>query len=736
MQDQQALTDLLTKGAEILVMYAEAIRRERKHAELGLNHWLLALLRRHWSMAGSLVEGLDTTGLRKEIVEKLDAGDAGKPLPVAQLVADARSRFAANGGSKLNEKNLAVVILSSAGYKVRESGGPNQEQTGGSPTDGAAAGKVRPLKMPTLEKFGRDLVAEANAGKLNRIVARDEEISLVIETLCRRTKRNPVLVGPAGVGKTAIVEGLAKRIAAGDVPEPLRGVRLFMIQPSVLVAGADMAGEFEERMHKIIEEAGQEGIILFIDEVHSIIGAGGRTGSTDFASLLKPALARGELACVAATTDNEYRQFIEPDPALERRFQPIRVQELDRERTLEVLYSVRDELHRLRKVWVPDDVLKRLVEFAHQYLRNRYFPDKGVDLLEQCVAHAAAEGQTTVTIAEAQNVIQRMVGVPLALEERIGSLEKKLRQLALLSEEDIAALVNRLEVTMRGLDLRCERPNAVIMLTGEAAGSSDLLASTISECLFGSATRVLSIDFSRFTHEADVTMLIGAPPGYIGFSQSLPLHKVAQMPWCVLCCENIHVSHPRVLEVLRHGLEAGCIVDSTGKAIYLSDTVVLLTAQVEPGRSLQTPIGFGQHASGGNKCPGVEETLGPDFAPLVDLVCCRNERRGEGLRAWIRQNLLAELASRYRALGIDLNWDETLIEWFAALDGCDSQQDWEEKVDALITPVLVRELLGNQTDKGDRLIVKYLNGKIEIESLVENNAPSSGKSPVSGETEV
>ena len=294
------------------------------------------------------------------------------------------------------------------------------------------------------------------------------------------------------------------------------------IQPSTLVAGASVLGEVEKRMKAIIDEASQEAILLFIDEVHSIMGAGGREGTSDIASLLKPALARGALACIAATTDDEYRKFIETDSALERRFQPIRVQEMTAQQTLAVLAALRDDYAATRGVRVSDDVLSWLLDFSGRFLRNRYFPDKAVDLLEQCVAHAIAHSKTAVDQTTARTVAQRIVGMPIAIEERESTLREALLERALLTEEEVRSLVNRLRVTMRGLDLRPSRPNAIILLIDEVAENGEAVATAISEALFGAAERVVNIDFSRFTQAHDITMLDRRAAGIYRLQRNAP----------------------------------------------------------------------------------------------------------------------------------------------------------------------------------------------------------------------
>jgi ATP-dependent Clp protease ATP-binding subunit ClpC len=533
------------------------------------------------------------------------------------------------------------------------------------PMDQGATPRAK-ARTPALDFFGRDLTRAAQEGKLSPLVGREPELQLVIETLLRRTKRNPVLVGPAGVGKTAIVEGLAQSITAGRVPELLRRVRLIALQPSALVAGASMPGELESRTQSILAEASQEGIILFIDEVHALVGAGGTAGTGDLASQLKPALTRGDLACIAATTDEEYRRFIEPDGALERRFQPVRVEEPTLEQTLLVLERLGEDLARLRKVEIARGVLPYLVHFADEYLRNRQFPDKAVDLLEQCVAHALAQNKHVVDQADAEAVAQRTVGMPLALTDRLGDLAARLAERGLLPPADIETLVDHLQVTLTGLNLRPVRPDAVVLLTGPTAANRSKLAETIAEILYGSGQRVVAIDFGRFANPGDLSLLVGAPPGYVGYSDVLPMHRVADLGWCVLLGTNLHLCHPQVREVLTQALASGYLTESRGRRIYLSNAVVLLAADLGAEAARLGGLGNGADAEAViRQITG--SVLGETLIDQCDLIVTVHGKSAvPDKRRWLQDHLAADLWARYRERGIDLRYDESVVDWLLA----------------------------------------------------------------------
>jgi ATP-dependent Clp protease ATP-binding subunit ClpC len=705
--------EALTAGAKALV----AAGRPSTGAA-GTHHWLLALLDRHGAMAESLVPSLQATALRRSVADSLRGGDAGPPLTEETLVQRAIERATARRQSLANERDLASIILSAAGYQMAED---TVHDAIASPPAAPAPADLgaRPAPVgrptPTLDQIGRDLTREAREGKLPGFVGRDAELQLILETLCRQTKRNPVLVGPAGVGKTAIVEGLAQRIVRGDVPPVLHDVRLIAVQPSALVAGAKLRGALEERMRAVLFEAAQPGVVLFIDEVQSIIGAGGIAGTDDVASLLKPALARGDLACIAATTDDEYRRFIEGDGALERRFQPVRIQELDRQGTLHIISTLSAELGRSRGVQVPEDVLGWIVDFADRFLRNRHFPDKAVDLLEQCVAYGVAHGKTAVDRSDAESVAQRMVGMPISQPQRLDALRGDLRNGGLLGEREIEALLSRLAVTLRGLDLRWTTPNAVIALLGDAAASSEALAVTIARALFGASDRIITVDFTPFTEPHSVSRLIGAPPGYVGYSESLPLHRLAQLPWCVLRCENIDACHPEVRQIIAAAVESGYLTDARGKRLYLSDAVVILTAGGGAHRPARR-LGFAVDESPSENSDALAvAVLGATLAAHADVVLTEALPSAGGQRRWLEQHVLADLTERYRQNGLELQWDDSFFQWLAELGPTGSPNRCERFLDDRIGGLLVPFLDGSAQGVGP-LVIKREGDNLRVES--------------------
>ena len=703
----------MTPGAKRIADTAEAKQEAAGHAFLGANHWLLALCERHNGLVRSMLHGADVDRMIEELSVMLARGELGTGLPRNAMVDQAAQLAKQRNKNKADVRDLAEIILASTGASTPAEPVSTDNEFAAVPIER----EPEPSLTPTLDQFGRNLTQAALEGKLGQMIGREEELQLMMETLCRNTKRNPVLIGPAGVGKTAIVEGLANRVIRGSVPAPLKDVRIVSLQPSVLVAGTNTRGDLEKRMQSLLNEAAQERIILFIDEIHTIIGTGGMVGTNDLAALLKPALARGEIAVIAATTDDEYRRFIESDTALERRFQPIRINELSPELTLQILSALRDRLGPKYRVQVDNDVLGWLVQFGQQYMKNRQFPDKAVDLLEQSIAHAVAQGSPALSMKEAQEVAQRMVGMPLSLENRLSSLQAVLQEQGLMRAEEVGGLLNRLQVTMRGLDLRAGRPNAVVLLSGAAAELSETISRTIAASLFGDPERVITIDMSRMQHPADISLLVGAPPGYVGYSERLPLHRLIQIPWCVVRFENIDLCHPSVRAVVHQGLQEGRLTDGQGKSIYFSDAVILMTAEVriQVERSMGFQLKDEQGVEVSDVYRAVAETVGNDLASQVDLFM-PGIQPATVSKDWLKDHMLADLANRYLKQGLRLNWDTSLVDWLAeARNQFLSERDWERWIDYSLSPAIVDYLPRPGGPKVNVVKVKMENNVIKIE---------------------
>jgi ATP-dependent Clp protease ATP-binding subunit ClpC len=505
----------------------------------------------------------------------------------------------------------------------------------------------RASSSPTLERFGRDLIRLAKDGKLGPIVGRDREIQAIIEILIRHSKRNPILLGPAGSGKTAIVEGLAIRIASGDVPQPLQEVRLFDVS---LTALASAIATEPSTIQDFLLEARHPSVILFLDEIHVIASPAAR----QIGEALKPALARGEIACIGATTGEEYQASIEPETALARRFTPVAVEPMDAAGVRSVMVSVAASLGKLRGIEVRDSAIDLLIGLADRFLPNRSFPDKGVDVLEQSVAYAVANNLSVVDDQTARAAIAAMVGMPLDPTASLASLSAEITERGLLEPAAATALVARLQVTQRGLDAGQRQPDAVVLLYGAAAGAADALSETVARTLFGRSTAVVSVELSGMTGEESISSLLGSAPGLVGSDRPLPMQELRRAPWQVLLLRGIDRCAGEIRETVAAALAAGQFTDAMGRAIPLGSTVAILNASaLDPGVASPDVANALLRAA-----------LGPSLVDACDVITGAVGSGGGSDRAgWIRSQLLEPLAGRFHQQGYEVSFDAALVSW-------------------------------------------------------------------------
>jgi ATP-dependent Clp protease ATP-binding subunit ClpC len=447
---------------------------------------------------------------------------------------------------------------------------------------------------PTLAAFSRDLTQLAREGKLDPVIGRDREIERVTSILARRSKNNPCLVGEPGVGKTAVVEGLAQRIAAGNVPAALRNKRLLALSLGTLVAGTKYRGEFEGRVKRILEEVKRSArdIVLFIDELHTLVGAGAAEGAPlDLSSMIKPELARGDLQCIGATTFDEYRKHVESDPALERRFQPVMVEEPSIEQTTEILRGLRERYAQHHRVTITDDAIETAAQLSARYIADRFLPDKAIDLIDEAAASVALANKGAVelppvTTADVAAVVTRWTGIPqAALTEsqtnRLLELETLLSKRVIGQEPAIAAVSNAIRRARTGLhDPR--KPLGTFLFRGSSGIGKTELAKALAEALFGSEAALVRVDLSEFTESHGVSRLLGAPPGYAGHDEAGQLTEpVRRRPYCVVLFDEMEKAHPEVAAILLQILDEGRVTDAKGRAIDFRHAIIILTTNLE-----------------------------------------------------------------------------------------------------------------------------------------------------------
>jgi ATP-dependent Clp protease ATP-binding subunit ClpC len=445
-----------------------------------------------------------------------------------------------------------------------------------------------------LAAYSRDLTQLAREGKLDPVIGRDREIERVTSILARRSKNNPCLVGEPGVGKTAVVEGLAQRIAAGNVPAALHGKRLLALSLGPLVAGTKYRGEFEGRVKRILEEVKRSArdIVLFIDELHTLVGAGAAEGAPlDLSSMIKPELARGDLQCIGATTFDEYRKHIESDPALERRFQPVMVEEPSIEQTTDILRGLRERYAQHHRVTITDDAIETAAQLSARYIADRFLPDKAIDLIDEAAASVALANKGAVelppvTTADVAAVVTRWTGIPqAALTEsqtnRLLELETLLSKRVIGQEPAIAAVSNAIRRARTGLhDPR--KPLGSFHFRGSSGVGKTELAKALAEALFGSESALVRVDLSEFTESHGVSRLLGAPPGYAGHDEAGQLTEpVRRRPYCVVLFDEMEKAHPEVAAILLQILDEGRVTDAKGRTIDFRHTIIILTTNLE-----------------------------------------------------------------------------------------------------------------------------------------------------------
>src|SRR5881394_2040103 len=608
-----------TERARQVVVLAQEEARTLKHNYIGTEHILLGLLREEEGLAARVLESLDITTerVRSQVVRIVGSGEevtSGQiPFtPRAKKVLELALREALSLGHNYigtehillglvreNEGVAARILLDfdADSEKIRNEvirmlSGPGGRQRGSGAGTGTQGEGKKSSKL--LDQFGRNLTKLAAEGKLDPVVARETEIERIMQILSRRTKNNPVLIGEPGVGKTAVVEGLAQRITNADVPELLKGKQIYTLDLAALVAGSKYRGEFEERLKKVMKEITQRGdIILFIDELHNLVGAGAAEGAIDAASILKPALARGELQTIGATTLDEYRKYLERDSALERRFQQIRVEEPTTDDTVEILRGLRDRYEAHHRCKITDEALSAAATLADRYIQDRHLPDKAIDLIDEAASRMRIKTMSAPPRhRELEDEIERVrkekeSSIEAQEFEKAASLRDKERKLTQKKREleeswhaeesadqpqigedeiaDIVAISKSIRRARAGIK-DPKRPTGSFIFLGPSGVGKTELARTLAEFLFGDEDAMIQVDMSEYMEKHSVSRLVGSPPGYIGYDEGGQLTEaVRRKPYSVLLLDEIEKAHPDVFNILLQILEDGKLTDAQGR---------------------------------------------------------------------------------------------------------------------------------------------------------------------------
>jgi ATP-dependent Clp protease ATP-binding subunit ClpC len=662
----------------------------------------------------------------------------------------------------------------------------------------AGGGTRETSKTPTLDQYGRDLTEMAREGKLDPVIGRADEIEQTIEILSRRTKNNPALIGDPGVGKTAIVEGIAQRIVNDEVPETLTDRRVVQLDLAGMVAGSKYRGEFEERLKKVIDEIveNEGNIILFVDELHTLVGAGAAEGAMDAGNMLKPALARGEMHVIGATTLDEYRKDVEGDPALERRFQPVFVREPTVDETIEILHGLKDRYEAFHRVRISNEAIVAAAELSDRYIRDRFLPDKAIDLIDQASARVRLRNRTKdddtrsleedlrrlarerdqattaedydragqlkdqiesrrgelddrqkrrqrapeVTAEDIAVVVSRATGIPisqLTIEERqrLLDLEQQLHGRIVGQEEAVKAVAEAVRRSRAGLgDPR--KPIGSFLFLGPTGVGKTELARTLADALFGSEDLMVRFDMSEFQERHTVSRLVGAPPGYVGYEEAGQLtERVRRRPYSVLLFDEIEKAHPDVFNILLQILDDGRLTDAQGRTVDFKNTVVIMTSNLGADRIQQqarTNEPFEQLKD--DLMQILRQSFRPEFINRIDEIIVFRALTEEQL-VDITQLLLDRLERRLRAQHIELEFTHEAVRVLAK-EGYDPEfgaRPLARTIQRLVENELSRMVLSGEVEPGDKVQVEADGNELKVD--VERGAASQEVTGWSEESE-
>ena len=762
-----------------LIQRAGELARGLGHSYVGSAHLLLALCGSDGS-SGQLLRSLGVSPELTRAMTQLLYGTGLPGLPLPQGLTGSARRILQGAAQEARQRRSRQVrpehvLLSMARQEQSAAGellkiyGISADtlfthtvdylrwEEGASPTV-----KKEAVATKLLEQFSEDLVQKASG--MEPVIGRDREIDMVVGILCRKNKNNPALVGEPGVGKTAIAEGLAQRMALGDVPPQLKDKRLVSLNMASLVAGTKYRGEFEERLRDVLAEVKRSGdVILFVDEMHTIVGAGAAEGAIDAANIFKPALGRGELQMLGATTREEYRRYIEKDAALERRFRPVAVEEPGKETTLAILRALKPGLERHHHLRISEEALKEAVRLSVRYLPDLYLPDKAIDLLDEGAARArmeemqiskggaarkaleeelhdavrerryekaaelrdrmqtlmakSAEGRRarTVTGADIAWVVSARTGIPVGRltageRERLLELEGLLSGHVMGQQKAVEAVAEAVRRGYSGIR-DAERPIACLLFTGPTGVGKTELCRALAAEVYGSKEAMIRLDMTEYMEKQSVSRLIGAPPGYGGYEEGGKLTEaVRRRPYSLVLLDEIEKAHPEVLGVLLQIMEEGVLTDSTGRRVSFKNTIVVMTSNV--GSEIRGDgLGFCAAGKEDQMSETLRQAFTPEFLGRLDSTIRFEPLTANAMEA-IAAKYLGQLTERAAGLGVQVTFPTELARGFAErCRGRDGARQLRRMIQTEVEGALAGYLL-RCSRKPSRVKARLENGKV------------------------
>ena len=691
-----------TEKAEGAIEQARLAAFGLGHSYVGTEHLLLGILRERAGLGARILRdrGLSEHGLKDAISRANGTGEPGVPTQgltkhAWQAIEKAAADAARLGHSYIGTEHLLLGIL-----RQPDCGGARALAAAGLSvndiyTDILAVfgtGSFKPRSQPPvqpkatvkhsetriLDQYSRDLTLLAASGSFDPVIGRDEEIRRSVQILSRRSKNNPVLIGEPGVGKTAVAEGIAAYIAGSDAPDSMAGKRLVALDLPALLAGTKYRGDFEERVKAVLKDVKKAGdVILFIDEMHTMIGAGSAEGAIDAANILKPALGRGEVQIIGATTPEEYRRHIEKDAALERRFQPVKIAEPSRGDSLKMLGAVRQSLEKHHGVKISDAALTAAVDLSARYINDRFLPDKAIDLADEAAAHIRVSGGGLVTAEDIAAVVSLWTGIPVANlsadeTKRLRNMESILHRRVIGQNEAVTAVSRAIRRGRVGLS-DPNRPIGSFLFLGPTGVGKTALCRALAEAVFGESGARIRLDMSEYMEKHAVSKLIGSPPGYVGYEDGGQLtERVRRKPWSVVLFDEIEKAHEDVWGILLQIMDDGRLTDSAGRVVSFRNTIIVMTSNVGAKSISDGRPRMGFTPDGGDEAQlmrarineELRRTFKPEFLNRIDeTIVFRRLSRAE-IRS-IAERMLLTVAERFKALGMTLSVPDQVVDFLA-----------------------------------------------------------------------
>ena len=691
-----------TEKAEGAIEQARLAAFGLGHSYVGTEHLLLGILRERAGLGARILRdrGLSEHSLKDAISRANGTGEPGVPTQgltkhAWQAIEKAASDAARLGHSYIGTEHLLLGIL-----RQPDCGGARALAAAGLSvndiyTDILAVfgtGSFKPRNQPTvqpkatvkhsetrvLDQYSRDLTLLAASGSFDPVIGRDEEIRRSVQILSRRSKNNPVLIGEPGVGKTAVAEGIAAYIAGSDAPDSMAGKRLVALDLPALLAGTKYRGDFEERVKAVLKDVKKAGdVILFIDEMHTMIGAGSAEGAIDAANILKPALGRGEVQIIGATTPEEYRRHIEKDAALERRFQPVKIAEPSRSDSLKMLGAVRQSLEKHHGVKISDAALTAAVDLSARYINDRFLPDKAIDLADEAAAHIRVSGGGLVTAEDIAGIVSLWTGIPVANlsadeTKRLRNMESILHRRVIGQNEAVTAVSRAIRRGRVGLS-DPNRPIGSFLFLGPTGVGKTELCRALAEAVFGESEAMIRLDMSEYMEKHAVSKLIGSPPGYVGYEDGGQLtERVRRKPWSVVLFDEIEKAHEDVWGILLQIMDDGRLTDSAGRVVSFRNTIIVMTSNVGAKSISDGRPRMGFTPDGGDEAQlmrarineELRRTFKPEFLNRIDeTIVFRRLSRAE-IRS-IAERMLLTVAERFKALGMTLSVPDQVVDFLA-----------------------------------------------------------------------